>query len=94
MILRFDSHTGNPNEHVKLDLPDVKNLEQLIDPKDVLYELLRTASGLSERRRRNFEVDKAASRVADYIDDFSSLKRLSAFYALENEISQLVRNQS
>ena len=85
---------GNPNGHVQLDLPDLHYLEQLVDPKDVLYELLRAASGLSGRRRRNFEVDKAASRVADYIDDFSALRRLSAFYALETEISQLVRNQS
>ena len=85
--------SGNPHGHVQLDLPPLDRLEDLPNPKEDLYELLRIASGLTGRRRSQFGVDVAAARVADYNDDFSPLRHLPAFVALENEINQWVHTR-
>ncbi|MCJ7687521.1 MAG: DUF4276 family protein [Desulfobacteraceae bacterium] len=41
---------GNPNGKNPLDMPDLSIIEQVSDPKDVLFEILREASGLRGRR--------------------------------------------
>jgi hypothetical protein len=81
---------GNPNGREPLKLPRVAQLENVPDPKQVLYEALKKASGLSGRRLKAFQERRAAVRVADYIDDFTPLRRLSAFELLEQEIEQTV----
>jgi len=81
---------GNPNGRDHLDLPRLQHLEGLPDPKEVLYELLRTASGLSGRRRKKLPVSQLAQRVSDFIDDFAPLRTLPAFTALEVEIRKTV----
>jgi len=54
---------GNPNGQRPLDLPPLSQLEQLPDPKKALYEHLREASGLQERRRKKIPVRRWASRI-------------------------------
>ncbi|MFP4436445.1 MAG: hypothetical protein ACLFVO_04295 [Chloroflexaceae bacterium] len=81
---------GNPNGRDRLDLPRLQHVEGLPDPKEVLYELLRTASGLSGRRRKKLPVSRLAQRVADFIDDFAPLRTLPAFTALEDAIRETV----
>jgi hypothetical protein len=85
---------GNPQGQQLLDLPSVKELEQLPDPKERLHRLLRDASGLHGRRLKRFAVDGKVLRIADFIDDFSSLRVLSAFHTLEEEIKWVVNHQS
>jgi hypothetical protein len=80
---------GNPHGRQPLDLPHVRHVESLPDPKRILHDNLRAASGLSERRLKRFSVAVAASRVAEFIDDFSPLRALSAFRELENEVKAL-----
>lgn len=58
---------GNPNGQQPLALPSFGQLEQLPDPKNVLDELLKTASGLRGRRLKNFEVRPRVSRLAEFI---------------------------
>ncbi len=82
---------GNPNGRLPLELPPVKDLEQLPDPKVVLFNLLRQASELHGRRLRSFPVSGRVQRVAEFINDFTALRVLSAFVALEEEIEQVVR---
>ena len=84
---------GNPNGRVGLQLPSVRKLEQLPDPKAILYHLLRTASELRGRRRRNFSVTASAVRITGFIRDFSPLRALSAFLALEHELDQVIEAQ-
>jgi hypothetical protein len=84
---------GNPNGNQRLEMPPIKRLETLPNPKDVLYELLREASGLRGRRRRNFPVNTVARRVAEFIDNFSPLRALPAFNALEDEIRGTIKDQ-
>ena len=81
---------GNPNGRNRLDLPRLQHVEGLPDPKEVLYELLRTASGLSGRRHKKLPVSQLAQRVSDFIDDFAPLRTLPAFTALEDEIRETV----
>jgi hypothetical protein len=81
---------GNPNGQKSLDLPPPTTLEQLSDPKNLLYNLLKDASELTGRRLSKFHVTQSASRVAEYIDDFSFLRNLSAFRSLEADLERIV----
>jgi hypothetical protein len=75
---------GNPNGRRPLELPRIQEIESLPDPKGILHDLLRQASELGSRRRRNVEV--SAIRVAERTEDFSRLRGLQAFRALEAEV--------
>lgn len=81
---------GNPNGKVPLDLPSLHRLEQLPDPKRLLHDLLRRASGLRGRRLSSFNRRLHGHRVADWISDFSPLYRLSAFARLATDLNQVV----
>jgi len=81
---------GNPHGHASLILPPLNTLAQLPDAKLVLYDLLREASGLTGRRRRQFRAPARARRVAEVINDFSPLRTLCAFRRLEDEIRHVV----
>lgn len=81
---------GNPHGRVRLALPPLRRLEDLPDPKEVLRTLLLNASELSPKRRRNFDYPRARRLVAEYTDDFSALRALPAFAALETELRRLL----
>ncbi len=85
------SAAGNPRGADDLPLPPVSSLEDVPDPKALLYDRLRKASGLGGRRLHKFRVQQAVRRVADYIDDFSPCRRLPAFTRLENDIQAVLR---
>jgi len=84
---------GNPNGTQPLGLPLLARLEDLPDPKAMLYEVLREASGLSGRRRREVPVRQHATRIPEFIEDFSPLRRLAAFQVLEAAVAHLVAAQ-
>jgi hypothetical protein len=84
---------GNPRGTQEITLPPIGQIEGLPYPKDVLHESLRAASGLSPRRRKKFDVRAAARRVTEITTDFSKLRQLSAFRALEVEVRELVQQQ-
>jgi hypothetical protein len=81
---------GNGAFRGNLDLPPLRELETLPDPKKVLHDCLRRASGLTGRRLRAFPVGQRARRVADLIDDFAPLRALSAFCVLESDMRDAV----
>lgn len=85
----FDEHAirraaGCPNGREPLNLPPLKDAEFIPDPKETLFEALRTASNLSGRRLKQFHPD--VRRLADLMDDFSPLRSLEAFRALEDSL--------
>ena len=84
------SAAGDPRGMVPLGMPLVQQLERLPDPKKTLHDLLRAASGLTGRRLRKFRMDQAVHRLAQGIQDYSPLRDLSAFRALEEEMEQIV----
>jgi hypothetical protein len=76
----------NPRGRMPLEIPPLEKLEDLVDPKQLLWKALMTASGLRSGRRHRFLPAARVHRVAELIEDFSPLRRLSAFQALEEEV--------
>jgi hypothetical protein len=85
---------SNPSGRKLLQFPDIERLEDEPDPKELLYKLLREASDLSQRRLKQFSPSERVYRVAELIDDFSPLRILSAFKALEGEVEQVIQEQN
>jgi hypothetical protein len=81
---------GNPSGREPVSLPPTSRLETIPDPKTLLRELLESASGLPRRRLRSFSTAQAVHRVAELIEDFSSLRCLPAFASLEAEIRVVI----
>lgn len=84
---------SNPNGRTPLQFPDMRRLEYEPDPKNLLYELLRQASGLSPRRLKRFSASDYTHRVSELINDFSPLRILPAFAALESAIETVIAEQ-
>ncbi len=84
---------SNPNGKINLQLPILKQIDCEPDPKKVLHNLLRQASELPAGRIRKFSVHERVHRVAELIDDFSSLRVLPAFVALESEIEDVIEKK-
>jgi hypothetical protein len=83
---------GNRNYKGEINVPQIKNLEKEQQPKILLHDLLKEASGLKGRHLRNFNTDKAVHLVAENIEDFSPLKKLTAFNIFEQELKIVVDN--
>ena len=81
---------GNPRGRERLDLPALADVENLPNPKQILHDTLRTASGLHGRRRLSLPVHRYVHRVADLIEDYSPLRSLPAFRALESDVQHLL----
>lgn len=84
---------GNPNGTVPLDIPPLSDVENLPNPKRVLRDKLRKATELSAHRKERFNTNRAIQRIPEYIEDFSSLRSLSAFIALEDELKRTIESQ-
>jgi hypothetical protein len=83
--------SGNPNGRVPLTMPDENDLEDLPDPKEMLFNLLRVASELRGRRLQGLRVHRLVHRIVDLIDDFSPLGALPAFAAFEAQLGAVLR---
>ena len=86
------SAAGNPKGRMPLDMPPLLTLEALSNPKSRLHTLLRAASGLP--RRRQFQPPSRILRLSDLIEDFSLLRSLPAFRALEEEVQALLEERA
>lgn len=74
---------GCPRGTTRLDLPRLRDCEQLADPKEKLHALLRLATEKQGRHLKKFNVDAAVHRLAELIEDYSPLRQLPAFQRLE-----------
>jgi hypothetical protein len=82
---------GNPNGVVDLGLPRLADVENIPDPKNVLHRAILDASEKGARRRERFKVSIAVHQIPQYIEDFSPLRVLTAFAALEERIKETIR---
>lgn len=84
---------GNPGGKRELRLPHARTLEKVSDPKKVLHELLCRASGHRGRQLRRFKrgLGHRSGQIAELIDDFSPLRKLSAFRKLERDVQNVLR---
>ena len=85
---------GNPNGLTELDLPTLRDVENTPNPKSVLHNLILEATELPARRKKKFNVQSAVQRIPEYMEDFSVLRRLSAFSALEEELVETIKQQA
>jgi hypothetical protein len=83
---------GNPNGDCVLKLPKISEIEGIPNPKAILHNLLKEASGLSARRRRKFRVPEAARRLGEVLEDYSPLRGLDAFRCMEENINDIVKS--
>lgn len=81
---------GNRNYNGSIELPSLKRLENETNPKELLHELLKEASGIKNRRREKFNIHRAVHLVSENIQDFSSLRQLEAFKIFEKDIQNAV----
>jgi hypothetical protein len=81
------SAADNPSGSFDLNLPSLDELEGLKDPKEILQKALKNACEKKGRRLAQFRRDLPlrVQRVAELIEDFSPLRALGAFRALETE---------
>lgn len=82
----------NPNGKAQLNLPPPRRIEALPDPKEVLYQSLKAASGLSGRRLKRFRPEQRAHFVPRYMTDFRILRQLHAFKRMEEDIRIVADN--
>jgi hypothetical protein len=82
---------GNPAGRMGLPLPELARCEDLPDPKQDLDDALRAASGLNARRQATLHVRRFRRRVSAFTADFSPLRALRAFRALEETVGQAVQ---
>lgn len=84
----------NPRGRIPVQLPSLSDLETIPDPKARLFELLGTASGLAGRHLRRLNIPTRAHRLAELIQDFSPLRRIPAFQALEEDVRGVLAQRS
>lgn len=82
---------GNRNGQQPLHLPPLNSLESIPDPKRVLHDCLKKASGRSGRRFKKFRPASSAHQIPNFVKDFSPLRSLTAFEAFENELGEILR---
>lgn len=80
------SAAGNPNGKQGVDMPQPNTIERLADPKEMLHRVLREASGLNGRRKKNVRVETASHRIVYYMTSISPLRKLPAFRQLEEDL--------
>ena len=81
---------GNPNGNEPLELPKLKDIENLADPKQLLNDKLKIASGRKGRRLTKFNVGHSITQISEFIEDFSPLRSLPAFNRLETMIEKRI----
>ena len=81
---------GNQYGRAQLPLPRARDLEGIVDPKALLFQLLQTASELGGRRLHKLSLSRARLRIAELIDDFTALRALPAFRLFETDLGEVV----
>jgi hypothetical protein len=79
------SAAGNPRGRLPLNLPPLASIERVADPKETLFQAIRTASEHSGRRLRSLRVEERRHRVAELMNT-ELLRDLPAFQILEAEL--------
>ena len=82
---------NNPNGKETLGLPPSNKWDKIPNPKHILFESLKKATGLNGRRLDKFHLDSARQRVAQLTSDFSGLNCLPAFKRLCQNIDLFIQ---
>jgi hypothetical protein len=86
------SASGKPTGGVALAVPRPQDLENIPDPKALMFDLLRQASGASGRRLRDLPVHKLVHRISELITDFSPLVHLPAYSEFSSALAKFIKS--
>jgi hypothetical protein len=81
---------GNPNGRNNLNLPEIRSVESIPDPKEFLFTIIRESSGRHGTRLKKLNPRKCAFLISQSIDDFSPLRSINAFQTLENQLKTVL----
>lgn len=79
---------GNANGRDELGLPALKDIESLPDPKVILFDALKAATGKNASRKRRFNPHQYRHRVSELMEDLGALRKLKSFKHLEAQIQK------
>lgn len=82
--------SGNHNGDMPLNLPRLRDIEDIADPKEMLNAKLKIASGKVGRRLKKFNISHSVTQISEYIEDFAPLRELDAFQELETDIQNII----
>jgi hypothetical protein len=82
---------GNPNGRAPRNLPALRRVEALPDPKAILHNCLKEASEKTGRRLKDFRPAQAVQRLGQILQDFSPLSELPAFKEFRDRLEAEVR---
>lgn len=80
------SASGNPYGSTPLSIPRANQIENIPNPKQLLFELLTSASELRGRRRASFNPREHVRRVAELVSNHDLLRQLPSFQRFESEL--------
>lgn len=85
---------SNPHGKVLLALPPNKKIENLVDPKEALFQAIRIASELPTQRRNKLNVHHARHRVSELLteDDLTNLRQLPSFQHFELQVQHYFKS--
>ena len=84
------SAAGNPSGEVPLSIPALRDLEDLANPKEVMFGLLKTASGRRGRKLKAFDVQRARTLVSQYMKNFQLLRMIPSYLKFETDLRSVV----
>jgi hypothetical protein len=86
------SAADNPSGRKSLELPSLRRIESVADPKEHLHACLIRAAEKSGRRLHRFQRDlpRRVQLVATLIQDYSPLRKLAAFRRFEEATRSVV----
>jgi hypothetical protein len=83
------SSVGNLKGRAPLNIPAIKKLEKISNPKLLLEQNLILASEVTGRRKKKFFFPEHRARIPDYIEDWNKLLELPSAKRLYEDIRQL-----
>lgn len=87
--IRFAAN--NPRGTMPLQLPALRDVERRSNPKAILDEAIRIATGATGRKLAKIDPRRQVRLLADRIESFAPLRELSAFRALEEDLRAVLR---
>jgi hypothetical protein len=80
------SAARNPRGTAALALPKPSKIESMPEPKEALFNALRTASELTGRRLSQFHPQAQRHRVTEHLESIAPLRDLPSFARLEAQL--------
>lgn len=83
---------NKPDGRANLNIPRLNRIENVADPKHLLFESLKTATESSGRKLAKFDLNNARIRVAELIDDYSPLTKFDSFNIFKNQLDSCIKS--